>query len=199
MNLRPDNLSNRIDTHARKNTHNNNTPIELTESSQETQLFTEVFSESENATDGQLIGSLVADLIATTKSEDLYGFVATTGERIVGCIFFSRFILPVNEPAFLLSPVAIATSEQGTGIGQQLIRYGLDQLKSLGIKLVFTYGDPDFYSRVGFNPISESVVQAPYTLSQPVGWLAQSLDGSPVKAIQGRTSCVAALSDPAYW
>jgi putative acetyltransferase len=163
------------------------------------ELFTRVFSESENKSEGQIIGNLVSDLIATTGSEDLIGFVATPDERIVGCIFFSRFFVPGDEVAFILSPVAIATSEQGTGIGQQLICHGLDHLKSLNVNWAFTYGDPSFYSKVGFSQISESVVKAPYELSQPEGWLAQSIDGSPVKALQGSSKCVAALSDQKYW
>ena len=163
------------------------------------ELFTQVFSESENESEGQVIGKLVSDLIATTESEDLVGFVATSRGRIVGCIFFSRFIVPGDEVAFILSPVAIATSEQGTGIGQKLISYGLDHLKALGVDLAFTYGDPGFYSKVGFGQIDERIVKAPYKLSQPEGWLAQSLDGKPIEAMQGSSRCVAALSDKKYW
>ncbi|MEH6592626.1 MAG: N-acetyltransferase [Halioglobus sp.] len=163
------------------------------------ELFTKVFSESENELEGQIIGKLVSDLIATTEPEDLVGFATTSNERIVGCIFFSRFIVPGDELAFILSPVAIATSEQGTGIGQKLINYGLNHLKSLKVNLAFTYGDPSFYSKVGFSQISERVLKAPYKLSQPEGWLAQSLDGNPIKAIRGSSSCVGALSDQKYW
>ena len=162
-------------------------------------LFTEVFSASENESEGQLIGDLVSDLIATTESKDLIGFVAISNNRIVGCIFFSRFVVPGDETAFLLSPVAVATSEQSTGIGQQLINYGRNHLKSLKVDLAFTYGDPGYYSKSGFNRISENIVKAPFELSQPEGWLAQSLDGNPVKAMRGSTKCVEALSDQKYW
>lgn len=163
------------------------------------QLFTNVFSESENESEGRLIGSLVSDLIAKTKADDLIGFVATSNERIVGAIFFSRIIVPSDEVAFILSPVAIATSEQGTGVGQQLITYGLRHLKSLRIDLAFTYGDPAFYSKVGFSPISEDIVKAPFKLSQPEGWLAQSFSGNPIEPMQGSSRCVESLSDQKYW
>ena len=163
------------------------------------ELYTEVFSASENESEGQLIGKLVSDLIATTAPQDLIGCVATTNNCIVGCIFFSRFVVPGREVAFILSPVAVSTSVQGTGIGQQLINYGLNYLKSQNVGLVFTYGDPNFYSKTGFKQISECVVKAPFELSQQEGWLAQSLDGSPIKAMQGVTQCVEALSDQKYW
>ena len=78
----------------------------------------------------------------------------------------------------------------------ELIRVAL---KSLGVNLAFTYGDPAFYSKTGFTQISESVVKAPYVLSQPIGWLAQTLDGNPIKATHGATQCVEALSDQKYW
>lgn len=173
--------------------------FELSHTREVIELFTEVFSESENKSEGQLIGNLVSELIATTESQDLIGFVATSADRIVGCIFFSRFSMPSEEVAFILSPVAIATSEQGTGIGQQLINFGLSHLKSLKVNLAFTYGDPNYYSKTGFNYISESIVKAPFELSQPQGWLAQSLDGSPIKTVHGLNSCVAALSNQKYW
>lgn len=163
------------------------------------ELFTNVFSASENETEGKLIGAFVSDLISTTEQKDLIGFVSSSGESSVGCIFFSRLVVPSGQEAFILSPVAIATSEQGKGSGQQLINYGLNYLKSLGVELVFTYGDPDYYSKAGFNPISETIVKAPLKLSQPEGWLAQSLNRSPIKTMPGASKCVEALNSQELW
>ena len=162
-------------------------------------LYTNVFSVSEGESEGRNIGNLVTNLITKTRHEDLIGCVATDSGRIVGCIFFSRFTVPSGQVAFILSPVAVATDVQGTGIGQPLIRYGLDYLRSLSVNLVFTYGDPAFYCKIGFEQISENVIKAPYPLSQPPGWLAQSLDGNAIEVMQGSTACVEALSDPKYW
>ncbi len=162
-------------------------------------LFTSVFSASEGEDEGQSIGNLVFNLICNTKSSDLIGCVAKDNDIIIGCIFFSRFIVPSHETAFILSPVAIETDAQGTGIGQKLIRYGLEYLKSQNVSLVFTYGDPSFYSKTGFGQISEEIIKAPFPLSQPVGWLAQSLNGEPIKIMSGSTKCVEALSDQKYW
>lgn len=162
-------------------------------------LVTEVFTASAGETEGRDIGNLVSDLITKTPSQDLIGCIASDVEDIVGCIFFSRFIVPNGQIAFIMSPVAIATSVQGTGIGQQLINFGLDYLKSHDVALVFTYGDPAFYSRTGFRQIKEDVVTAPFMLSQPIGWQVQPLDGSAVQAMRGSTKCVEALSDQKYW
>lgn len=43
------------------------------------------------------------------------------------------------------------------------------------------------------------VIAAPWPLSQPIGWLAQTLDGTPVPVIRGETRCVSAFNDPALW
>lgn len=176
--------------------------IELFEYSQDKlviDLFTKVFTDSEGKAEGQLISDLVTDLIKTTPSKDLIGFVALSDNQILGSIFFSSFFLTTGETAFILSPVAIATAEQGKGIGQQLINFGIEYLKANDVKLIFTYGDPNFYSKVGFHQISESVVKAPLTLSFPEGWLAQSINGQKIEVKKGDTQCVTALYDQKYW
>lgn len=163
------------------------------------ELFTAVFTESEGKTEGKLIGGFVSNLITTTDKCDLVGFIARSGENIVGSIFFSRLVLSNDKTAFILSPVAIATKDQGKGLGQQLINFGIEHLKSLNVDLVLTYGDPNFYSKVGFKQVSEAVVKAPLKLSHPEGWLAQSLNDVPIEAMKGSSQCVKALNDQRYW
>jgi putative acetyltransferase len=163
------------------------------------ELFKSVFSASEGDAEGQVIADFVANLIATTKPQDLIGCIAEENEIIVGCIFFSRLTVPSGQLAFILSPVAVSTDVQSTGIGQKLIKYGLDYLRSLNVNLAFTYGDPGYYSKTGFEQINERIVKAPWPLSQPIGWLAQSLDGQVIQPMVGTTRCVEALNDPALW
>ncbi len=162
-------------------------------------LFKGVFSASEGEQEGQVISGFVSNLISTTEPEDLFGCVAEDDKTIVGCIFFSRFTVPSGQAAFILSPVAVSTESQGKGIGQKLIRYGLDHLRSLNVNLVFTYGNPSYYSKTGFERISENVVEPPFPLSQPAGWLAQSIGGGQIKTMAGSTQCVEALNDPNLW
>jgi predicted N-acetyltransferase YhbS len=134
-----------------------------------------------------------------TDREDLYGFVAIQGGEIIGCIFFSRLTFENDISAFILSPVAIHTDHQGKGVGQQLIHCGIKRLKDEGVELVMTYGDPDFYSKVGFSPVKEETVRAPLRLTYPEGWLGQSLISDSVEPIAGHSSCVKALGKPEYW
>jgi putative acetyltransferase len=163
------------------------------------QLFTRVFSDSEGQAEGVLTGNLVHDLMTGTEAQDLYGFVAAEGEQIIGSIFFTRLSFQNRVNAFLLSPVAVHTDYQGIGIGQKLITFGINHLKETGVKLVFTYGDPEFYSKVGFIPITEKTAKAPLTLTQPHGWLGQSLVGDEIEPVAGDSYCVEALNKPEYW
>jgi len=162
-------------------------------------LFRSVFTESEGEQEGDLVGDLARELMATTDSKDLYGFVAVEGEQIVGAVFFSRLTFETDVDAFILAPVAVRTDRQSKGIGQELIRHGLRGLEKQEIRFVATYGDPAYYSKVSFRPISQDAIRAPFELSQPEGWLGQSLTGAPVEEMLGECKCVAALNDPVYW
>jgi len=162
-------------------------------------LFTSVFGQSEGESEGALIGELVHDLMATTPPHDLYGFCAINGERLVGSIFFSRLRYATNATVFLLSPVAVHSADQGSGIGQQMITHGLRQLAADGVDAVLTYGDPAFYAKVGFQPVTGDTIPPPFALSQPEGWIAQSLTDDAVESLTGPCRCVPAFDTPALW
>ena len=163
------------------------------------QLFTKTFSHSEGQSEGLLIGHLAYDLMTSTDGHDLYVFIATEIEQIIGSIIFSRLTFESEVNSFLLSPVAISTSYQGKGIGQKLINFGLNTLKENGVELVFTYGDPKFYSKVGFTLITEKEAKAPLKLTYPEGWLGQSFISDGIEPISGNSHCVAALTKQEYW
>ena len=93
----------------------------------------------------------------------------------------------------------MATAHQGKGIGQRLIAHGLDALRQEGVDIAVTYGDPAFYGRVGFKPVSEADLPAPQPLNQPQGWIAQSLTDAPLTPLAGPAACVPAFDDPALW
>jgi len=163
------------------------------------QLFIKVFSDSEGQSEGEIIGHLVRDFMDSADVNDPHCFIATEDEQIIGSIFFTRMIFESGINAFILSPVAIHTAHQGKGIGQKLINFGLTILKENGVELAITYGDPNFYSKVGFSVITEQVVPAPQKLEQPEGWLAQSLVGDEIEPIAGKSYCVEALNKPELW
>jgi predicted N-acetyltransferase YhbS len=177
--------------HFRQHTHNDSRAI--------VSLFTSVFAKSEGEAEGALIGQLAKDLLEKTDERDLYCFLAVDDGQIVGSIYFSRLEFENGLESFILAPVAVHSDHQGQGIGQALIKYGLRELKHREVSVVLTYGDPRFYQKVGFHPISPEKIRAPFALSQPEGWLGQSLAGDALAALSGKCTCVAALNDPKYW
>ncbi len=163
-------------------------------------LFTATFTASEGAEEGALIGDLVRNLLGGKPEDDLFIFTAEEMGTIVGGIVFSRLTYDKDDRSvFVLGPVAVATDHQGNGIGQRLLNHGLAALRYAGVDIAVTYGDPNFYARVGFAPITETFAQAPFKLNHPEGWLGQSLTDREMTPLKGPSRCVKALSDPAFW
>jgi len=162
-------------------------------------LFTTVFSSSEGEQEGMLIGSLASALAARTDNQEIICIGAYEDGAMIGAIFFTRLLFDEPIEAYMLSPVAVSTSHQGKGFGQALIRFGLDELKNRSATLAVTYGDPAFYSKVGFQTLSEEVIQAPLPLSMPEGWLGQPLSEEAIPILKSRPVCVEEFDNPVYW
>jgi putative acetyltransferase len=163
------------------------------------QLFGAVFAVSEGEEEGKLIGALSAQLAAQIDNHEIICCGAFEEETLVGVLFFTRLQFPTSMQVYMLAPMAVRTDHQNQGIGQALIQFGLAELKRRAIDVVVTYGDPSFYGKVGFQALSEEVIQAPLKLSMPFGWLGQSLNGGPIQAIDEKPTCVKAFADPVYW
>ncbi|HMB09073.1 N-acetyltransferase [Saliniramus sp.] len=168
-------------------------------------LFTATFTATAGAQEGALIGKLVRRLMAETPEEDIRVFLAVDDGVLVGGIFFSRLSYERDTRAvFVLGPVAVATERQRRGIGQELIAYGLERLRREGMDIAVTYGDPDFYGRIGFKAITQADIPAPFALQYPEGWLGLSLTDTAAAPmgqtpLAGAAHCVAALDDPVFW
>jgi len=164
-----------------------------------TNLFTSVFTSSEGEKEGKLIGNLVSELSSGIDNQNIICFGTYIEESIIGSIFFTRLQFKEAIQVYMLAPVAVNTGHQGKGVGQALINHGLNELKNRSVAVAITYGDPSYYSKVGFRVLLESVIQAPLKLSMPEGWLGQSLTGEPIPTIKKHPTCVKEFNDPAYW
>lgn len=163
-------------------------------------LFTRTFTASEGPEEGRAIGELVRDLLSRTPEADLRVACAETEGEVAGAAIFSRLTYPEDgRVVFMLSPMAVAPERQRQGIGQAVIRTGLDALRAEGVTVALTYGDPAYYGRVGFQPITAEQARPPLPLSQPQGWIGQSLVGGPMPALAGPSVCVPALNHPEVW
>ena len=163
-------------------------------------LFTTTFTASVSETEGRLIGTLVDQLLRDRQSDGTRVFTATDDDSLVGAVLFSP-LRYTDDPrtVVLLSPMAVATTRHGEGIGQALITHALNVLRAAGTDVAITYGSPIYYGKTGFSPITEDIAAAPLPLSYPHGWIAQSLTTESLTSLQGRPTCVPALNTPDVW
>jgi putative acetyltransferase len=88
-------------------------------------------------------GDLVLSLVAADSKGSIVGHVAFPRLHVV----MSR----VDYPAVGLAPLAVAEAHRRQGIGAELVRRGLEQLRALDETLLFVLGDPAYYGRFGFS------------------------------------------------
>ena len=164
------------------------------------ELFATTFTASEGPDEGALIGDLVHNLLAETPTEDIRVFCAEHDGKTIGAAVFTRLTYS-DDPhiVFLLSPMAVVPGHQRQGIGQALLSHALEALRSEGVQIAITYGDPDYYGRVGFVQIRENQARAPLPLSLPHGWIGQCLTGEQMPALHGPSTCVSALNRSDVW
>lgn len=163
-------------------------------------LFGSTFGASEGAEEGARIGGLVRDLLADTPSADIRVFRAEDRGRVIGAAVFTRLTFPEDpRRVMLLAPLAVATDRQRQGVGQALLARALEALRSEGFDVAITYGDPNYYGKAGFVPISERQARAPLPLSLPHGWLGRSLGEGAMPDLKGASTCVSALNRTDVW
>lgn len=92
----------------------------------------------------------VIDALRTAGALTL-SLVATQDDEIVGHVAFSPITID-GEPGdwYGLGPVSVWPGRQRQGIGQALIREGLQRLRSMGAGGCVLLGDPAYYARFGF-------------------------------------------------
>ena len=163
-------------------------------------VFHNSFSASEGEAEGMLIRTLVEHLLENTPEPDIFIFAALHHDTVIGCAIFSRLTYSDDvRNVFILSPMAVHPDHQNKSIGQTLLRESITALKDHGIDILMTYGDPSFYGKIGFLPVTEQVAPPPFPLSKPIGWIGQSLHNSEIAPLQGSCTCVSALNNPAIW
>jgi len=163
-------------------------------------LFRDTFTASEGAEEGRVVAGLAQDLLTRTPASDLRVFRAEAAGNVIGAAIFTPLFFPGQATrVMLLSPMAVAPERQGRGLGQELLRHALEALRSDGVEVALTYGDPAFYRQVGFVPVTEAAVPPPFPLSAPEGWLGQSLRGGAIPTLSGMPKCVPALDRADVW
>jgi len=152
--------------------------------------------------EGDAIAALVAHLTRDPTATPSTSLVADLDSIIVGHVLFSAVHIPSHAVhAQILAPLGIAPTHQRQGIGSQLVRAGLAQMRTTGCELVFVYGNPVYYRRFGFISATPLGLHAPYPIpaQHADAWMVQAFDDGIIGHVQGTIQCANALNDPQYW
>lgn len=83
-------------------------------------------------------------------------FVALKEDTIIGNIMYAQSEIVGDDgtkhPVLTFGPFAVLPAFQNAGVGQALLSHSLAAAKALGHTAVLIFGDPAFYTKVGFVP-----------------------------------------------
>lgn len=153
---------------------------------------------------GQEIADLIIDLWKDPSAQPVISLVATTNDRVVGHVLFTRTRLKQSQQIFssaILAPLSVHSDYQNQGIGGKLIQDGLNRLQTMGVGLVFVLGHPGYYPKYGFVPAGPQGFEAPYPIppENAEAWMVQELQPGMLGSVLGQVECADALNDPKHW
>jgi putative acetyltransferase len=103
--------------------------------------------------DDGLVARLVADLRLLLPGRVGTALVAEDGEELVGAVLCTASRLDTPDRLLdvpVLSPLAVAPTHQGRGVGRALVTESVANVARQGAPAVFLEGDPRYYGRFGF-------------------------------------------------
>lgn len=124
------------------------------------EMVRRTFAEHTPYSDGTGEIALIDELRQSRYYKPELAFVAVLGGQIVGHFMFTDFPLsPTPHGGYdpeakcdllMLAPVAVHADYNHQGIGETMLRKGLEIARSLDYKGINVEGDPKFYNRFGF-------------------------------------------------
>ena len=123
--------------------------------------FTQIEKIYQNAFPDEDLVPLITELL-----QEVPGVISLVGildRTVVAHVIFTTCSIAGNrEKTALLGPLAVAPPQQRKGIGDAIVRAGLQQMENADIKQVLVLGDPAYYRRFGFVP--DNQISPPYPL-----------------------------------
>ena len=162
-------------------------------------FFYDVFFQSEGKQEGLTLQELTLQLTDQIQDPSILGIKAHSNSEILGSLFLTQLQFQEGIQAYLLAPVGVHPNHQGKKIGTQLIEHAIQYLKSQDTPFLLTYGDPKYYSRFGFQGVSEQVLPPPFPLSQPEGWMYRGIKLNRIPVITGKALCVEPFNQRNLW
>jgi putative acetyltransferase len=101
---------------------------------------------------GERVASLASDLRSMHARAEL---VSEHDGVVVGHVLLSRSWVDARQAlveVLVLSPLSVAPSEQGRGVGSALVGAAVEAARGLQAPALFLEGSPAYYGRRGFEP-----------------------------------------------
>ena len=118
--------------------------------------------------------------------DTLVSLIAEADGAVVGHLLFSRMAIEADGAALSgagLAPVSVLPRLQGQGIGDALIRAGLDALREQGVAISFVLGHTAYYPRFGYSPDLAARFVSPFAGPH---FMAMMLDSHAAWPLGGR-------------
>lgn len=138
--------------------------------------------------EGELVAAIYDD------GDAIVSLVAEAEGSIIGHVLFSRMDVVADGiaiPAAGLAPVGVLPDWQGKGVGDALIRAGIDALHEQGVAISFVLGHPSYYPRFGYSVEAARTFCSPYAGPH---FMALWLDKPATLPESGRASYAPAFS-----
>ncbi|MBA3940613.1 MAG: GNAT family N-acetyltransferase [Sphingopyxis sp.] len=145
-------------------------------------VIREAFAATEFGQQGEarLVRMLAAD------GDVMVSLVAERDGAIVGHVLFSRMGVEADGAPLSgagLAPVSVVPAMQGQGIGDALIRAGLDVLRGQDVAISFVLGHQSYYPRFGYSPDLAARFASPFAGPH---FMAMMLDSDAIWPQGGR-------------
>jgi len=122
------------------------------------------------------------------KCEGLLSLVAIEDDKIVGHILFSPAVIEGEHGVIKgmgLAPLAVLPEMQHQGIGTQLIKAGIQNLRNTQCPFIIVLGHPEYYPRFGFEKASLYGIKCQWEGIPDEAFMILWLDKSLMRQVSG--------------
>jgi putative acetyltransferase len=118
----------------------------------------------------------------------LLSLVALDGDEVVGHILFSPAKIEGDAKTIEgmgLAPIAVLPERQRQGVGTQLVKRGIEMLRSRDCPFIIVLGHPEYYPRFGFVRASLHGIRSQWDGVPDEAFMIMILDQSAMKGVSG--------------
>ena len=136
---------------------------------------------------GQTAEANIVDMLRKSCS-GLLSLVALEGDEIVGHVLFSPAKIEGSTKTIEgmgLAPMAVLPERQRQGVGTQLVKRGIEMVRSRDCPFIIVLGHPEYYPRFGFVRASLHGIRSQWDGVPNEAFMILILDQSAMKGVSG--------------